>query len=154
MGGKSCFFIGHREASEEICPALYAAVEQHILEYGVTEFIVGHYGGFDRLAASAVKEAKRFYPEVRLILLLPYHPAERPIPMIEGFDGTFYPPGMESVPRKVAIVRANRYVVDHVDYLIAYAWHPASNARELVEYAQKRQQKNCIQVTVLRQVAI
>ena len=154
MGGKSCFFIGHRETSEAIYPALYAVVEQHILEYGVTEFIVGHYGGFDRLAASAVKEAKRFYPEVRLILLLPYHPAERPIPMIEGFDGTFYPPGMESVPRKVAIVRANRYVVDHVDYLIAYAWHPASNARELVEYAQKRQQKNCIQVTVLRQVAI
>ena len=154
MGGKSCFFIGHRETSEAIYPTLYAAVEQHILEYGVTEFIVGHYGGFDRLAASAVKEAKRFYPEVRLILLLPYHPAERPIPMIEGFDGTFYPPGMESVPRKVAIVRANRYVVDHVDYLIAYAWHPASNARELVEYAQKRQQKNCIQVTVLRQVAI
>ena len=58
MGGKSCFFIGHRETSEAIYPALYAVVEQHILEYGVTEFIVGHYGGFDRLAASAVKEAK------------------------------------------------------------------------------------------------
>ena len=154
MSMKSCFFIGHRETSGEIYPALYAAVEQHILEYGVTEFIVGHYGGFDRLAASAVKEAKRFYPKVRLTLLLPYHPAERPIPTPDGFDGTFYPPGMESVPRKVAIVRANRYVVDHVDCLIAYAWHPASNARELVEYAQKRQQKNCIQVTVLRQVAI
>ena len=40
MSGKSCFFIGHRETSEEIYPALYAAVEQHILEYGVTEFIV------------------------------------------------------------------------------------------------------------------
>ena len=154
MGGKSCFFIGHREASEEISPALYAAVEQHIVEYGVTEFIAGHYGGFDRLAALAVKEAKRFYPEVKLTLLLPYHPAERPIPMPDGFDSTYYPPGMESVPRKVAIVRANRYVVDHVDYLIAYVWHPASNAREIVEYAQKRQQKNCIQVTVLRQVAI
>ena len=89
-------------------------VEQHILEYGVTEFIVGHYGGFDRLAASAVKEAKRFYPEVKLTLLLSYHPAERPIPTPDGFDGTFYPPGMESVPRKIAIVRANRYVVDHV----------------------------------------
>ena len=154
MREKSCFFIGHRESSEEIYPALYAAVEQHIVEYGVTEFIVGHYGGFDRLSASAVKAAKQFYPDVKLILLLPYHPAERPIPTPDGFDGTFYPPGMESVPRKVAIVRANRYVVDHVDYLIAYAWHPASNARELVEYAQKRQQKNCIQVTVLRQVAI
>ncbi|WP_330396260.1 hypothetical protein [Anaeromassilibacillus sp. An200] len=44
MGGKSCFFIGHREVSEEIYLALYAAVEQHIVGYGVTEFIVGHYG--------------------------------------------------------------------------------------------------------------
>ena len=150
MVGKSCFFIGHREASEEIYPALYAAVEQHILEYGVTEFIVGHYGGFDRLAASAVKEAKRFYPEVKLILLLPYHPAERPISTPGGFDGTFYPPGMESVPRKIAIVRANRYVVDHVDYLIAYARHPASNARELVEYARSQKQKVPIFITMLK----
>lgn len=87
MGMKSCFFIGHREASEEIYPVLYAAVEQHIVEYGVTEFIVGHYGGFDRLAASAVKEAKRFYPEVKLILLLPYHqqsvPSQRQMDLTE-----------------------------------------------------------------------
>ena len=108
MGRKSCFFIGHREASEEIYPVLYAAVEQHIVEYGVTEFIVGHYGGFDRLAASAVKGAKHFYPEVKLTLLLPYHPVERPIPALDGFDGTFYPPGMGSVPRQVAIIRTNR----------------------------------------------
>ncbi|OUN19237.1 hypothetical protein B5G34_17500 [Flavonifractor sp. An82] len=150
MGGKSCFFIGHREASEEIYPALHAAVEQHIVEYGVTEFVVGHYGGFDRLAASAVKEAKRFYPEVKLTLLLPYHPAERPIPTPDGFDSTFYPPGLESVPRKLAIVRANRYVVDHVDYLIAYAWHPASNARALVEYARSQKQKVPIFITMLK----
>lgn len=59
----------------------------------------------------------------------------------EGFDGTYYPPDMECVPRRVAIVRANRYMVDHVDYLIAYAWHPASNARDLVEYALKKGSK-------------
>ena len=150
MSGKSCFFIGHRETSEAIYPALYAAVEQHILEYGVTEFIVGHNGGFDRLAASAVKEAKHFYPEVKLTLLLPYHPAERPIPTPDGFDSTFYPPGMESVLRKIAIVRANRYVVDHVDYLIAYAWHPASNAWELVKYARSQKQKVPIFITMLK----
>ena len=149
MGGKSCFFIGHRETSEAIYPALYAVVEQHIWEYGVTEFIVGHYGGFDHLAASAVKEAKRFYPEVRLTLLLPYHPAEQPIPTPNGFNGTFYPPGMECVPRKAAIIRANRYVVDHVDYLIAYAWHPASNARDLVEYARTKASQRKLQIFLL-----
>ena len=149
MEGKSCFFIGHREASEEIYPALYAAVEQHISEYGVTEFIVGHYGGFDRLAASAVKEAKHFHPRVRLMLLLPYHPVKQPIPTPSGFDGTFYPPGMESVPPKVAIVRANRYVVDSVDYLIAYVWHPASNAWKLVEYAKRRTKKGGLFITLI-----
>ena len=150
MGGKSCFFIGHCETSGEIYPALYAAVDQHIVEYGVTEFIVGHYGGFDRLAASAVKDVKRFHPEVKLTLLLPYHPAERPIPTPDGFDGTFYPPGMECVPRKAAIIRANRYVVDHVDYLIAYAWHPTSNARNLVEYARKGQRNLCRSITLIK----
>lgn len=137
MDTKSCFFIGRREAPEKIYLALYAAVEQHIVEYDVTEFIVGRYGEFDRLAASVVKATKRFYPDVKLTLLLSYHPVEQPLPKLDGFDSTFYLPGMERVPRKVAIVRANRYIVDHADYLIAYAWHPASNAREIVEYAKR-----------------
>ncbi|CUQ41992.1 Uncharacterised protein [Flavonifractor plautii] len=146
---KSCFFIGHRETPEEIYPVLCAAVEEHIVRYGVTEFIVGRYGCFDGLAAKAVKTAKQTHPEVELTLLLPYHPAERPIPVPDGFDSTYYPPGMENVPRKVAIVRANRYMVDHTDFLIAYAWHPASNARDLLEYARKREGKGLIHVTAL-----
>ena len=85
---KTCFFIGHRETDERILPTLIQEVEQHITEYGVTEFVVGHYGGFDRLAAHAVKEAKQRHPEVTLTLLLPYHPVERPIPTPEGFDRT------------------------------------------------------------------
>lgn len=125
------------------------AVEQHIVEYGVAEFIVGYYGGFDHMAAKAVIAAKERHPEITLSMLIPYHPAERHMELPKGFDNTFYPPGMEKVPRKLAIVRANRYMVDHVDYLIAYAWHPASNARELVEYAKKKEQRNLISVTVL-----
>jgi len=135
---KTCFFIGHREASSEVLPALAEAVEQHIVEYGVTEFVVGNYGGFDRMAANAVIAAKKDHPEVTLSMLIPYHPAERPIEPPEGFDGTFYPPGMENVPRRFAIVRANRYMAQHADYLIAYAWHPASNARDLTEFARKK----------------
>lgn len=147
MNRRSCFFIGHREASEEIYADLRAAVEQHIVEYGVMEFIVGHYGGFDRLAARAVIEAKEKHPEVTLTMLLPYHPTECPIMAPEGFDGTYYPPGMESVPRRAAIVKANRYMVDHVDYLIAYVWHPGSNARELMEYAYKQEDKQSLKIT-------
>lgn len=149
MDSKSCFFIGHREASDELLPILRQTVEKHILEYGVTEFIVGGYGGFDHMAAKAVISLKRQYPQITLSLLIPYHPAERPIETPPGFDNTYYPTGMEKVPRKLAIVRANRHMVDHADYLIAYAWHPASNARNLVEYAQRRENIGLIKVTLL-----
>jgi len=40
-------------------------------------------------------------------------------------------------PRQVAIVRANRYAVDHSDHLIAYVWHAGSNACNILEYAEK-----------------
>lgn len=150
MNGKSCFFIGHRDTPAEIYPALYAAIEDHILNYGVREFIVGHYGSFDRLAASAVKAAKRIYPNVKLTMLLPYHPAEKPMATPNGFDGTFYPLEMENIPRRAAIVRANRYMVDHIDYLIAYVCHPASNAWELVEYAKKKAKQKEAFLTLLK----
>lgn len=135
---KSCFFIGHREVSSEILAELTEVVKRHIAEYGVREFFVGNHGGFDRMAAKAVMEAKQQYPEITLSMLIPFHPAERAVKLPRGFDGTFFPPGIEKVPRKFAIVRANRYMIDHVDYLIAYAWHPASNARNMVAYAQKK----------------
>ncbi len=124
-------------------PALKQIVEKHISAYGVTEFIVGGYGGFDHLAARAVISLKQQYPQITLSLLILYHPAERPIEIPPGFDNTYYPPGMEKVPRRLAIVRANRYMVEHMDYLIAYAWHLASNARELVAYA-----RNCRKINI------
>ena len=84
MQCKSCFFIGHREAGPDILPALEDTIEKHISEYGVTEFIVGHYGGFDRLAARAVISAKKCYPEVRLLMLIPYHPARHSVTALFG----------------------------------------------------------------------
>ena len=143
---KTCFFIGHREAGENLKEPLAQAVERHIAAYGVTDFVIGQYGGFDRLATQVVIEAKRQHPEICLTLLLPYHPAERPIDTPPGFDGTFYPPRMETVPRHVAIVRANRYMVDNSDFLIGYVWHPASNARNLLDYARKREKRGLIHV--------
>lgn len=132
----TCFFVGHREAPEEIFPALQAEVARHVAA-GVQDFVVGHYGRFDALAARAVLNEKKRHPQVSLTLLLPYHPAMRPLPLPDGFDGMFYPPGLETVPYKLAILCANRYMADHSSHLIAYAIHPASNAKRLAEYAQK-----------------
>ena len=116
----TCFFIGYREAPDTLLDKLSAEVERHITEYGVTDFVVGRYGRFDGMAAKCIKTAKKRHPKVTLTRLLPYHPYDHPTPTPPGFDSTFCSPGMETVPKQVAIVRANRYMVEHSDYLIDY----------------------------------
>lgn len=133
-----CFFIGHRDAESGLMPQIEAAVHRHITEYGVTEFVVGQYGAFDRMAARAVIDAKKVFPNITLSILLPYHPFERDVCAPEGYDNTFYPPEMETVPRRFAITQANRYMIKHCDYLIAYAWQAASNAKQFVELARRQ----------------
>lgn len=143
---KSCFFIGHREVDESLLPKLQGAIERLITEEDVSYFYVGGYGGFDRIAGVAVKQAKKQHPKIVLKLVLPYHPAERPVVTPAGYDGTYYPDGIEKVPRQYAVVRSNKILVDTSDWLIAYVRHGASNSRKLLEYAQRRERKELIRV--------
>ena len=143
---KSCFFIGHREADERLLPRLELTIERLIVEENLRYFYVGGYGGFDRIAAAAVKHAKQKYPDITLMLVLPYHPAERAVPTPNGYDGTYYPDGLENTPRRYAIVRTNRIMVDTCDWLICYVRHGASNSRKLLEHAQRRANKGLIQI--------
>ncbi len=143
---KSCFFIGHREADERLLPRLELTVESLIQEEDVRYFYVGGHGGFDGIAATAVKRAKKKHPDVSLMLVLPYHPAERPIEKPPGYDGTYYPEGLERTPRPFAIVKANKIMVDTCDWLVCYVRHGASNSRNILEYAQRREQKGLIKI--------
>lgn len=133
-----CFFIGHRDAEWSIMPQLEEVVRKHIIDYGVTEFVVGQYGAFDRMAVQAVIRAKEIFPKVKLTVLLPFHPSERIANASDGYDKTFYPPNLETVPKRFAIARANQYMIRHCNYLIAYAWQPGSNSRRLTEQAKRR----------------
>ena len=117
-----------------------------IRQQQVSDFYVGMYGNFDQLAGEAVIQLKRKYPDIRLFLVLPYHPAERPIEAPPGYDGTFYPDGMEAVSRRYGIAKANRKMIDASDFLIAYVPHTVSNAYDLLEYAVRRQRKGLIRV--------
>lgn len=149
MGGRTCFFIGHRDTEMNVYPLLVEAVEQHIAERGVTSFFVGHYGAFDRMAGKAVIEAKKHHPDVQLMLVLPYHPAVRPFKIPSRFDGSYYPEGQETVPKRLAIIRANEHMIRTTDYLICFVKHPSAGSREVLENALKRQKRGLISVTNL-----
>ena len=122
------------------------AIERHITDYSVEEFVVGHFGAFDRMAASQLQLAKKKHPEIILTLLIPYHPGERAIMLPEGFDRSFYPLGMEAVPRQVAIVRANHYMVQNSDYLICYNKGYVGNTRNLLSIARHRERDGLIHI--------
>ena len=144
---KSCFFIGHRDTSREIHPLVKAQIINHIESYGVTEFIVGSYGAFDSICTSVLCEIKKDYPFIRLYILLPYlnKVNQDDIPLC--FDGSIYPEGLENTPPRFAIVKANKYAVDHCRYLIAHCCHNASNTARIIEYAEIRQRKGHIHIT-------
>ena len=121
-GMPSCFFIGHREASALILPYIKSAIEKLIQEEKVRDFYVGGYGNFDRLSSEAVLQVKSQFPAIRLYRVLPYHPGDKQIETPDGFDGTYYPDGMEYVPRRYAISRANRAMIDQSTFLISKAY--------------------------------
>lgn len=133
----SCFFIGHRDAPASLLPTVRAAVEELIRREGVRDFYVGSRGNFDKMAAAAVRGIQEKYPQIRLYLVLAYLPEGREEPPA-GFAGTVYPEGLEKVPRRYAILQANRAMVDSCPVLVAYAPYETGNARKVVEYARRR----------------
>ena len=77
---------------------------------------------------------------------------ERPVEAPNGYDGTYYPNGLEGVPRRFRIVRANRTMIDTSDWLIAYVCHGASNSRKFLEYAERRKKKGLLQVQNIAEI--
>ncbi len=122
-------------------------MERHITEHSVTDFLVGNYGAFDRMAAATVKEAKARYPGIHLFLMLPYRPKlGRPLPDREGYDNFVYPAKMEGVPLKLAIPRLNRMMVEDSGYAIAFVRHTWGGAATTLEYARAREQKGLMHI--------
>lgn len=144
---KTCFFIGNRHAPSDIKEQLAEVIEQHINEFDVTTFIVGRYGNFDSLVTGVLQDIKKRHTNIELYLLAPYALVQK-IEIPVGFDGTFFPEGLETVPMRYAIVKANRYMIQHSDYLISYCHH-IGNTRKIVEYAQRCERKGLIKVTLL-----
>lgn len=142
---KKCFFIGHGNAPDRLFRPLLRRMEVLVLEHGIMEFVAGNYGNFDRLARCAAVKIKEKYPETSAMQLQVYHPSRQKTPLTKGMDGFLYPPCMEMVPPRFAISRANRYMIDHVDYIIAYVHFPG-RARDLLEYARRREKQGLLQI--------
>lgn len=71
---KVCSFTGHRQIPLSELPLIKKRLYDTVLELcerGVGEFIAGGALGFDTMAEEAVLEAKKFFPNITLRLILP-----------------------------------------------------------------------------------
>ena len=128
-------FCGHREVQEpeRVFKWLYETVSGLIRD-GADVFYLGGYGGFGRMALSAVNKAKEAHPGLRAILVLPY--LDRSMDL-DAYDGSIYPP-LEKVPRRYAISRRNRWMVDQADVVVAYVIHEWGGAATTLRYAEAK----------------
>lgn len=145
-----CFFIGHRDSPPEIYPQIVQSIETLIHKHQVLHFVVGGYGAFDRMVAKALIEQKKKIPGIILSYLTPYHPTNNSAKKPEGFDEIYYPDGMESVPARYAIVKANQKMIRQSKYLVIYAHYAGSNSKKILEYALCRAKKGLINIFLIK----
>jgi uncharacterized phage-like protein YoqJ len=108
---------------------------EEVITQGAEKFLLGGYGGFDRMAAGVVWELKIKYPQIQSVLVLSY--LNRTIPQNQ-YDETTYPP-FETVPKRYAIIKRNQWMVDQSDVVIAYVTHSWGGAAKTLDYAKRRQ---------------
>lgn len=132
-------FCGHSQIwkREEVEKWLFN-VTKKLIQQGATTFYLGGYGAFDSLVASVLRELKKDYPQIELILVLAYLNTER---NTSGYDSTVYPP-LEAVPRRFAITHRNRWMVDVADVVVAYVLHDWGGAATTLRYANQKAKRS------------
>ncbi len=108
---------------------------QMLIKNGAQEFWLGGYGAFDLLAAKVVKQLKKKYPHIRSVLVLAYlHQRYEE----ELYDETEYPP-LEKVPKSLAIIKRNEYMVKQSDAIVSYVIYSFGGAAQTVQFALRNQ---------------
>lgn len=128
-------FCGHAEIaqSDNLRSWLISTIEPLILD-GADTFYLGGYGSFDSLAATVLRELKKTYPHIQLVLVLAYLNRNTDT---SGYDSTLYPE-LEEVPPRFAISKRNESMVDLSDVVVAYVTHGWGGAAKTLEYAKRK----------------
>ncbi len=138
-----CTFAGHRDisATEDLISALKENIEKLITQENVSEFLVGNYGGFDHIAAKTVRELQKFYPQIKLNLVIPYLTkviTEYKEQFYEKYDSIVMADIPLSTPKNLRIIKSNQYMVDKADFLICFINRGWGGAAQTLDYAKKK----------------
>lgn len=132
----ACGFCGHSDAPESLRVELKETIVDLIREKNVHLFYVGNHGGFDRMVLGVLQELQASFPVMRYYVVLAYHP-QLSAPVFHDAP-TIFPEDLETVPKRAAIPRRNKWLVEHSDYLVSYVVRSFGGAAQTLAYAERR----------------
>lgn len=135
MKRKTAIFIGHDNCFGLDVEKLKNTIEL-LIKNGVTEFISGGMGGFDRTSARAVFDLKAKYPHIKNNIMIPY--LNYKIFNEDLFDEIILPEGIEILPPKLTIVFRNHEMVDNAQYAVCFVNHSTGGAASTYRYAVRK----------------
>ena len=131
----ACIFFGHRDCYglEEV--VLRKTVEG-LIEQGVDTFYVGNQGQFDSMVFSCLIQLKEHYPHICVAVVLAYLPGRKAA--YDPYHGYSMYLEIEHGPRRFAIERRNKWLLDHGDYCVCYVNHTWGGAYKFARMAKNR----------------
>ncbi len=120
----SCTFIGHRDCPDEIEEKLYETVECLIIKNGVKNFYVGTQGKFDYIVYRVLADLKSKY-NIEIYVVLAYLDEKKKY-YNEKF--TVFPEILETIPKRYAIIKRNKYMINKSQFLVSYVNNSFTNA--------------------------
>ena len=129
----ACTFFGHRECSGLDMLVLSDAIED-LIRKGVDTFYVGNQGQFDRAVYSCLNQLRKYYPHIRVCVVLAYLPTDKH--EYDDMADTMYPE-IEGHP-KFAIERRNRWMIDRSNFLLCHINHTWGGAYKFAKMAKRR----------------
>ena len=136
MNDKICTFFGHRDCSESIIPELYKKTEELIVKEKYKVFYVGNHGNFDSYVTKVLSLLKDKY-EINVYIVLAYMPT-----CDNNFKHeTILPDGIETVPKRFAILYRNKWMVDRSDTVLTCIKNNFGGAAKFKEYAIKKKKR-------------
>ncbi len=146
MKRKTCCFSGHRNIPDNEYLELKKALRELVsilVKRGIIYFGCGGARGFDLLAAETVLEMKRFYPDIKLIMVYPFRNQTR---FWNNKDTEIYNIIKAQSDKQVYIseeytnncmMMRNKHLVDNSRYCICYFTGINSGTGYTVGYAAK-----------------
>ncbi|MBE5784647.1 MAG: hypothetical protein E7330_02485 [Clostridiales bacterium] len=134
MEKKRCTFFGHRDCGDSAFPVVMQAIEDLILQDGVTAFYVGDAGGFDRIVQRSLSILKRRYPQIDCTVILSSLSGN---PCIVPGLSSLFPEGLENVPPRFAIDRCNRFMLRQADIVLTCIQRPWGGAAKYTAAAER-----------------